>query len=94
MELKKLPTLLKQSLQLEGVGGRIIPCSRYIDLEVQIRNYKVLVPFLVTDENIIRPIVGYNVTEAAANMKPVSGNIEIMYLKEFQTISSKLCCDY
>ena len=36
MELKKLSTLLEQSLQLEGVGGRIIPYSGYVELEVRI----------------------------------------------------------
>ena len=76
MELKKLSTLLEQSLQLEGVGGRIIPYTGYVELEVEIGNYKVLVPFLVTDENIIRPIVGYNVMEAIAKMEPVTGNID------------------
>ena len=38
--------------------------------------YKVLVSFLVTDKNLIHPIVGYNVMKAIAKMEPVTGNID------------------
>ena len=47
-------------LELAGVGGNDIPYERYVMMEVEIGGNTVVVPFLVTKEDIQSPIIGYN----------------------------------
>lgn len=68
--LGSISELLGEELTVETANGTKIPYLGYVLLDFQIKNSSVLqVPFLVTNENIVQPIVGYNVIAAVLNQE-------------------------
>ena len=56
-------------VRLEGVGGFAVPYKGYAVLRFKVDEIEkpIEVPFLVTDENLQNPIIGYNVISALVN---------------------------
>ena len=67
--VKSVTELIGRNLEVEGVGGNNIPYEGYVELPFKVKgNRELLVPFLVTKEDISHPIIGYNViSELIAN---------------------------
>ena len=76
--IRPISELFEGSLTVENANGCKIPYRGYVLLEFQVDNSAVLeVPFLVTDEQIIQPIVGFNVI---AEMVRGAGNSAVDFL--------------
>ena len=65
-EIQDLSSVLGCGLDVEGVTGSRIPYKGVTVLEFGMGNTKLNVPFLVTKEKLIQPIVGYNVISTIA----------------------------
>ena len=64
-----LENLLKKKLCVEVVGGHAIPYKGVSTLQVKLNSsdVEVEVPFLVTQDDILQPILGFNVIETLVN---------------------------
>ena len=65
-DLRSLSDILGGEVCLEGVAGRKIPYKGYINLKFEIGSSELVVPFLVTSERIVQPILGFNLISALA----------------------------
>ena len=65
-EVKRVEDLLGSDLRVRAVGQREIPYLGYTEIEFEINNYSVRVPFLVSDEELVQPLIGYNVIKVIA----------------------------
>ena len=61
VEVRPLRELIGHEIHLEAAGGSSIPYEGSIEMTFGTDKQEILVPFLVTSENIQRPIIGYNV---------------------------------
>ena len=64
--VKQVEDLLGSDLKVRAVGQREIPYLGYAEIMFEINNYSVLVPFLVSDEELVQPLIGYNVIKVLA----------------------------
>ena len=76
-EIKKLDSILGVNLKLTAANGTKIPYEGFVELTVKLRenhNFEIGVPFLVTQENLEVPILGYNVIEEFLGLSSFSGD--------------------
>ena len=64
--IKNVEDLLGSDLKVQAVGKREIPYIGYAEIEFEIGKQMVRVPFLVSDEELVQPLVGYNVIKVLA----------------------------
>ena len=67
--IKNVEDLLGSDLRVQAVGKREIPYLGDAEIEFEIGNQMVRVPFLVSEEELIQPLVGYNVIKVLAEEK-------------------------
>ena len=63
-EVKDVKALLGGALRLRAVGNREIPYVGYTELSFQMGKQNVQVPFLISKEDIVQPLIGHNVIKA------------------------------
>ena len=62
-QIEDISTVMDGELEVEGVNGKSIPYVGIVRLPVDIGNFALEVPFLVTQEQIVDPIIGFNVLQ-------------------------------
>ena len=67
-KIKNIHELLgiQETIKLQAANGTQIPYCGWVEIKVRLRgndNQEVLVPFLITEQNIGPPIIGFNVIE-------------------------------
>ena len=65
-KINSVEALLGGSLRLQAVGKRDIPYMGYAEIQFEMGEQKVEVPFLVSGEELIQPLIGYNVIKVLA----------------------------
>ena len=65
-KLNDLESVLGGKLEVEAVGGKRIPYEGYVQLDFKMGTSRLAVPFLVTKESLLHPLIGYNVIEMIA----------------------------
>ena len=91
-EIQSLDKLVNngQEINLRGAGGKKIPYVGYIDLPVKLKGVvsEMEVPFLVTSEELVNPIIGYNVIKAVATDDDSSEACR--YIRFFKGLSAEV----
>eukprot|EP00794_Sanderia_malayensis_P004193 gene4193-4752_t len=75
-EIQKLDRILGVNLNLTAANGTNIPYKGFVELTVKLsehQNFELGVPFLVTQEKLEVPILGYNVIEQFLKLSSESG---------------------
>ena len=75
-----------KTLNIEGIGGHNIPYKGIVTLPVKIGDSMIDVPFLLTEEEIQQPILGFNVVETVVKEK---GTDEVTFQNCFKDLNSK-----
>ena len=60
-KVRDISELIGRELSVEAVGGTRIPYIGFVELSLKLGSKELAVPFLVTKESLIEPIIGYNV---------------------------------
>ena len=76
VEVKNLSEILDQEVILEGVSGKKIPYTGYTLLNFQLGATTLNVPFLVTSEKLVKPILGYNLISAITKIEGKTNVVE------------------
>ena len=71
-KIKSIKDLLGDEIDLEAVGGKRIPYVGYVLLTFTMGNANLDVPFLVTSEKILQPILGFNIISSLAKADDLS----------------------
>ena len=67
--IRDIKEALGKNVRIEGVNGNSVPYEGYIVLRLQINGNFVDIPFLVTKENVQKPIIGYNIIPIIIGME-------------------------
>ena len=89
--VKKLDNILGVNLNLTAANGTTIPYPGFVELTVKLResnNLEIGVPFLVTQEKLEVPILGYNVIEEFFKLSSASGDKNVVMKILFPNLKS------
>lgn len=70
---------VKETIKLQAANGTPIPYSGWVELKVKLEsddNHEILVPFLITKQNIGPPIIGFNVIELIVKEATQNGDTD------------------
>ena len=87
VKMESVSSLLGVDLKVEGVGNNSIPYIGYAMLNVRIDKTELEVPFLITKEVIIEPIIGYNVIELLTKEASKNEGGEVMLNEGFNHLN-------
>lgn len=87
IEIKSVSSLMGVDIEVEGVGNSSIPYLGYVDLNFRMGDTTLEVPFLVSNEDLIQPLIGYNIIEVVTKMANETDSAQIALKEGFQHLS-------
>ena len=88
-ELKDVQEILGDQFEVEAVGKRKIPYAGYVELDFHMGESYLQVPFFVCEDDIVQPLIGYNVIGVLAEQSKTHGELQTAVKAGFDLLTSK-----